>query len=109
MQCNLHVQLGTCCAAKTGQARFSAYYDSPVHSRERHEALSVDLPCIVTLYTLNGAVADVAPVVLLFGALLKEVCHELRCRLPFIGVNVEATLVLLNDLDWAALVCGKGD
>ncbi len=84
-------------------------YSSPVNSRQRHETLSIDLPGVVAANTLNGSLTDLTPVFLLFGALLEEVCHEFCSRLAVVWINVEAALVLLDDLNWTALICCKGD
>ena len=84
-------------------------YFTPVHSRQRHETLSIDLPGVVAADPLNGSLTDLIPMLLLFGALLKEVCHEFCGCFTVVWVNIEATLVLLDDLDWTALICCKGD
>ena len=83
-------------------------YYLPVNSRQRHETLSIDLPGVVAADTLNSSLTDLTPVLFLLGALLKEVCHELCSCLAMVWINVEATLVLLDDLNWTALICCKG-
>ncbi len=84
-------------------------YFTPVHSRQRHETLSIDLPGVVAANPLNSSFADLTPMILLLGALLEEVCHEFCRCLPVVWIDVEATLILLDDLDWTALICCKGD
>ena len=84
-------------------------YPAPINSRQRHETLSIDLPGVVAADPLNSSLTDLAPVILLFGALLKEVCHEFCSCLAVVRINVEPTLVLLDDLNRTALICCKGD